>query len=138
MIAVVVSPKDFLEKYGANHHEMFPDKAELDVANADGVILVEKQGSVIAYSTFKDLGDESVYLAFGGSFKESRGSFSIVTAFNKILETIFEVKKEIFFNVKNTNFPMLKLAWKFGFIINGLHVTPEGHVLLSHILRRPN
>jgi hypothetical protein len=77
---------------------------------------------------------ESVYWQYGGIFPPFAKSVCAWTGFQGFLKkTQAEGCKRVNFLVENTNLPMLKLAMKAGFLIQGVRVF-HGRILLDHLL----
>ena len=86
-----------------------------------------------AYITAREFDHETVYWQFGGSFPGTKGTVASLACFEAALEHAKLHYKRVTFVVENTNFPMLKLAQKKGFVIVGLR-NFNGTVLLEHML----
>lgn len=85
----------------------------------DFALVAFNEGNVIAFAQLFELNAESVYIGSGGSIREHRGSFNILGFFTEGLSILSCKYKRALMTVKNTNTPMIKMALKTGFLING-------------------
>lgn len=98
------------------------------------VVVDDKTEMPIIYNTIKQSSTDSVFIEFGGSFPEYRGSMKVKPAF-KILLDMYKNggAKVVHLNTKNTNVAMQKLALSTGFTQFGVHLS-AGNLFLEYAL----
>jgi len=90
----------------------------------------EKTERLIGYVTVREHDHESVYWQFGGAFPALRNTTFPVRAYDEAIRYQQRLSKRIGTYVENTNYPMLKMALKFGFLIVGTR-NFNGNVLVD-------
>ncbi|MNY47228.1 hypothetical protein D3C86_1824810 [compost metagenome] len=97
----------------------------------DFALMTELDGVPLSYMTCREVDEETVYMAYGGSFPSAKNtalSFQSYQAFIEYLSTKYKRATTL---IENTNFPMLKFAMKEGLVITGLR-NFKGSILLEH------
>ncbi len=116
------------------HRAVFGKLKPAGFDRIDYALLAVSDGVPRAYATAKETDFETVHWEFGGAFAGTIGTTASYRAFKGFIAAEQEAKrKRIRFYVENTNEPMLKLAMKTGFRIQGLR-NYGGTVLLEHVL----
>ena len=93
----------------------------------------EKTDTPMQYVTCQELDIGTVYLQYGGSFPGTKDTIHSLTAFQGFLTYLKGHYDRVFLKVKNSNFPMLKLAMKTGFLIVGVRMFDHS-IFLEHLL----
>lgn len=86
----------------------------------DFALFVESEAGPLAYATCIELNKESVYMQHGGAFPPAEKSIKAVKAYSAIMSVIRASYSQATTRIRNTNLPMIKMALKEGFIINGI------------------
>lgn len=117
------------------HLVVFNEVKHASMERIDFALVAEdKDQSLCAYTTCRELDAESLYFQYGGAFPGTKGTTKSFEAFKGFLRWAKESGyKRVCYYVENTNAPMLKLAMKCGFLITGVR-TYKQHVLLEHLV----
>lgn len=132
-----ISKEDWKEKFAEDAHiSVFKEPWPADFERIDFALLtVDDEDNLVQYVTLREMDKESVYLQYGGSFADYRGSIKSFESYSTILDYLSESYKNVGFLVENTNFPMLKFAIKKEFVIVGTRYA-DGKLFLEHFKRR--
>jgi len=130
MKVTLFSRQEWLEYFGNDAHFSVFKESVGDTLNKsffDAAAVVFDNTLPVIYTTVKQLSEDSVYLEFGGSFPEYRGSFKVLKAFKLLIET-FKNSGALMvgFATKNDNVAMQKLGLGAGFLPCGFHTTKSG------------
>lgn len=98
------------------------------------VVIDEEKDKCIGFTTVSLVKKGEVYIHWGGTMPEYRGTFNILRYFRELLSLIHSNGfKWILLDTENTNAAMIKLALSSGFIINGTKQTTLGKLYLQMI-----
>jgi ribosomal protein S8E len=113
------------------HMAVFEDKVEETFFRYDYALFTEDgNGEPISYTLCRELNEDTVEMAYGGTVKEHRG-LSSKESMMMILNELLSTYKRAVFQTKNTNFPMLRLALSLGGKIIGVHQNPRNDMYVS-------
>lgn len=96
---------------------------ELD-EKSDFILIAFHNNSPVGFVTCLELDNETIYWQFGGAFDEIKRSYMVSEKYKGFIEYIknnYKNYKRITTKIENTNFSMIKLAMKYGFLINGVN-----------------
>lgn len=111
------------------HAAVFGTVRDSAIERIDFVLVATMDKSPIGYITAREHDSETVYWQFGGVLMVHRG-VSTLKAYMMAIEEMRRSYKRITTCILNTNFTMLKMAMKVGFIINGVKVI-NGNTLVE-------
>lgn len=97
------------------------------------LVTEDSLGILMNYVTCREIDSESLYWQYGGSFPGTKGSVMSLRATEALLAFCKLKYKRVFFYVENTNFAMLKMAMKCGFLITGIR-NYKNTILVEHLL----
>lgn len=132
MEVVNIDRKTWLEKYSKNAYMSVFGREDHDLQEAslfDAALMVmdEESNCPIIYTTIKQTTAKSVFIEFGGSFPDYRGTAKVKPAFEKLCAYLKEAGAEfVTLSTKNTNIAMNRLALSVGFIPSGMNFNKEG------------
>jgi hypothetical protein len=112
------------------HKNVFNELVPGDFFKFDECLIAEENDSLLAYILIKEVTSDIVDIAWGGSFKETRG-FWIKKAFQEGVDLLLKHYKIVTFQTRNTNLPMLKLGLSVGFKIVGCMVLNENELFVN-------
>ena len=92
----------------------------LKLERCDFVLISEVDHKINGFVTCHEMDSESVYWQFGGIHKDIQKSVLVSNIYVEAIEWCKKKYKRITTRIENTNLPMLRLAMKFGFIIQGV------------------
>lgn len=115
------------------HLTCFKEERPAHLNTFDFAVMVEENDVPLAYATCIELDSESVYMQHGGAFPSAAKSAKAYLAYKSILNFLRGTHKRASTRIRNTNLPMLKMALKEGFIINGIDYYEDNQVYL-HLL----
>lgn len=134
MIFVEYFTKDDWSQYSENAHKIaFKEKKDPSLDRIDYALMAVEGTNPMGYITCRELDGDTVYWQFGGTFPGTRGtlgSWQVVEAFISFCKQRY---KRITVAIENTNFVMLRMAMKAGFMINGIRYY-AGTLLVEHVL----
>lgn len=105
-----------------------------DMERIDYALIATEGEKVLMYVTVQERDGETAYWQYGGAFPSAKGTVLSLSATQKILNWFKEAGyKRVTYQVENLNKPMLKLAMKLDFTIQGLRVFKD-KIYLEHIL----
>lgn len=82
---------------------------------------VSEDGSLAGWITCKEMDAETIYWQYGGASPKFSGSSNVLIGYKQFVDFSLKDYKRITTRIENKNLPMLKLAFKLGFIIVGVH-----------------
>lgn len=131
-----IEKHEWYQMAGKAHLAVFDETWDPDLERIDYALLtVDEKNSLIQYATLRELDRESVYISYGGSFPNYKGSVAALKSFQSILGWLYAHYKHVSFLTENTNFPMLKFGIKEGFRVVGIR-NFKGKVMLEHFRER--
>lgn len=101
----------------------------------DFALIGTKDEEVLGYVTCREIGSKTLYMQFGGVFQNTKGGILVWEAFKACLNWCRSRYQKIVMFIENTNYPMLRIAQKAGFLITGVRFC-EG-ILVEHTLVFP-
>ena len=131
MVITHLPKEKITEQFMENiHKNVFHETVPGHFFKFDDCIIVEDQDSLLAYILIKEITSDMVDIAWGGSFKETRG-FWIKKGFQEVTDLLLKHYKTVTFQTRNTNIPMLKLGLAAGFKIMGCMVLNENELFVN-------
>jgi hypothetical protein len=121
----------------ANAHLAVFDESRPAEMNRIDFALLAVEDEPIAYGTFREIDNESVYMQYGGVFPPSRNSIKAYRAYEAILSKVRSHYKRASTLIENTNLPMMKFAMKAGLRVTGIR-NFKGSILLEHSIEWEN
>lgn len=113
------------------HGQVFKEYRSKELNRIDFALVAWKENEPIGYVTCRAFDSETIYMGFGGAFKQK--SADAVIGYFEILKYLKERYKRATTLIENNNQAMLKLAMKAGFLICGIK-NFKGSILLEHLL----
>jgi len=104
------------------HFICFREKRDPSMNTFDFALFVEDNDKPMSYATCIEMDKESVYMQHGGAFPSIAGTALSYRSYHVILKRLAETYKRASTRIQNTNTPMLKMAIRAGFLINGVDV----------------
>jgi hypothetical protein len=96
----------------------------------DECLIAENGDFLLGYVLLKETTSHIVDIAWGGTFKETRGPW-VKKAFQECSEFLLKHFKIVTFQTRNTNIPMIKLGLSTGFKIIGCVVLNENELFVN-------
>lgn len=116
------------------HLVVFNEKKNAENDRIDFALVCENEHEIpMGYVTCRETDAHTLYWQYGGMFPDTKGSIKSLGVTKKFLEWCKERYKRVYFQVENTNAPMLKMAIACGFVIIGVR-NYKGSILVEHIL----
>ena len=112
------------------HKNVFNELVPGDFFKFDECLIAEENESLLAYILIKEITTDTIDIAWGGSFKETRGVW-IKKAFQEATDLLLKHYKTITFQTRNTNPSMIKLGVSAGFKIVGCVVLNENELFVN-------
>lgn len=125
MIRVVKISGDDWKKWSEQAHAVvFHEKADASEDRIDFTLVVELEESarMLGYITCREHDSKTVYWQYGGAFPGTKDTAMSYYAYKKMVEWCGRHYDRITTVVENTNYPMLKMHLKTGFLIAGFRV----------------
>jgi hypothetical protein len=94
------------------------------------------KGNPSGYATCYEHNSEVLYLQFGGSFPEYRNTRIVFVSYNMLIKRLLEKYHFLTTKVESENIPMLKMAFKCGWKINGTYLDSDKKLLVELVNRR--
>ncbi len=128
-----LAPSEWADLAEKAHLVVFNENRPADMDRISYALLAVKEGTVLAYTTARELDSKSVYLPYGGIFPGTKGTGNAGNYFLKFIEYFKESGfSRINFLVESTNKPMLKTAINLDFEPIGMRVF-EGKPLFEFL-----
>jgi hypothetical protein len=115
------------------HFYCFQENRPKDLNTFDYALIVRNDKELCAYATIIESDKESVYMQHGGAFPNIEKGVYTARAYFTILKELKNHYKRANTKIRNTNIPMLKLAFSAGFLVNGIDLS-RGEVFL-HLVK---
>jgi hypothetical protein len=112
------------------HRYCFGDYRPKEMNTFDFALVVRNESQICAYSTCLEVDKESIYMQHGGAFPNIEKVVYTLRAYELMLGALRAKYKMATTRILNKNIPMLKLAFRGGFIVNGIDMN-EGNVFLN-------
>jgi hypothetical protein len=112
------------------HTNVFNELVPGNFFKFDECLIAEENESLLAYILIKEITTDMIDIAWGGSFKETRG-FWIKKAFQEGTDLLLKHYKTVTFQTRNSNIPMIKLGLSAGFKIVGCVVLNENELFVN-------
>ncbi len=85
------------------------------------LLLVEKESDVVtSYITIQEMDAKWAYIQYGGAFPNYQKGLYVVRGFHQLLNYLRERYDKISTFVENSNYAMLKLYMREGFLVTGI------------------
>ncbi len=134
MITVEYFDKKAWELYSENAHKIaFQERKPASNDRIDFALMAIKEGTPMGYMTCRELEADTLYWQFGGAFPGTKGTTWSWWAYLAFVDWCREKYKRVTTIIENTNLPMLKMAMKVGFRINGTRFY-AGSILVELVL----
>lgn len=117
------------------HKNIFNEAVPADFFKFDACLVAEENNELLAYILIKEITSCMVDIAWGGSFKNARGTV-IKKMFNEGIGLLLKYYSTITFQTRNTNLAMIKLGLLGGFLITGTTLINENELFVSFARRR--
>lgn len=139
MIVVdVLSALDWSQYAKTAHAVVFGTLFPPEKQRIDHVLVAREGDKLMGYVTCREMDSETIYWQYGGAFPGTKDTLSAWRGYQAMVDLCKgSVYKRITTLIENDNSPMLKMAMKVGFKIQGVrtHLTPEKtYILLEHVL----
>lgn len=107
-----------------------------DFNRVDYVVVAQDKESKrpFGFATIIEMDKQTAYIQSGGTFPHAQGSAIGGRGFLKIIDFLRHNYFHVQMRVRSTNFPMLKLALKAGFVTCGTHLDKLGVLYLTQDL----
>ena len=112
------------------HKNVFSENVPGHFFKFDECLIAEKEDSLLGYILIKEITTDMIDIAWGGTFKETRGIW-IKKVFNDACDLLLKHYKVITFQTRNSNIPMIKLGLSIGFKIVGCVVLNENELFVN-------
>lgn len=119
------------------HLVVFSEKNVPEQDRLDYALLCVEDKNVLGYLTAREVDAETVHWQFGGAFPGTKGSYVTFQGYKLFVTWTQERYRRITTYIENTNLPMLKFAFKVGFLVQGVRAF-RGKILLDLNLEFPN
>jgi hypothetical protein len=131
-----IDAQTWTSTFSQNAHRIaFGEIREPDKERIDYALLIASNGIALGYMTCRELDSKAVYWQYGGAFPSVEKTVHALPAYKALRDWHLERYDVIGTLIENTNFPMLKMAQKVGFLITGIRVF-NGKILLEHTLKK--
>lgn len=97
-------------------------------------LLALYEGRLGGYVTCLEMDSNTVYIQLGGVFPGFEKTVHTAVGYSLMIKRLADSYKEVWARIENINTPMLKMAMKVGFIIQGVWMH-NGKVLVEHCLK---
>lgn len=115
-----ISKADWANGFSEAAHKLaFEELKPADFDRIDYALLSIRDDQPVSYVQVRETDPRSVYWQFGGAFPWARGTTASGRSYAKMVEFQGTLCDRIVTYIKNTNYPMLKMALANGFIIIG-------------------
>jgi hypothetical protein len=115
------------------HRSVFFEERARELERIDFACLFFYQKRLGGYVTCYEHDSEQLYIQFGGAMPEFRSSSMVYVAYSKMIKILLKKYSFLLTMVENENIPMLKLAFKCGWIIIGTRMTTDKKLLVELI-----
>lgn len=125
MIRVVkVSSDDWKQWAEQAHLVVFKEKSDASADRIDFALVseLEESSRMLGYVTCREHDSKTVYWQFGGAFPGTKDTSMSYPGYQKMVQWCEKRYDRITTVVENTNYPMLKMHLKTGFLIVGFRV----------------
>lgn len=112
------------------HKNVFNESVPGHFFKFDECLIAEKDDCLLAYILIKETTTDTIDIAWGGTFKETRGAW-VKKAFQEAANLLLKHYKTVTFQTRNTNIPMLKLGLGAGFKIVGCLVLNQNELFVN-------
>lgn len=109
-------------KYAKNAHLIsFSENSQTESFRPDFAFLFVdgRTDTPAGYMTMIEMDADTVYLQHGGVFPDHERTTHVAKAYAKAIKTLSETYETLTTRIENTNYSMLKLALRHGFLITG-------------------
>lgn len=130
MVIKIYSKKEWLEYSSQFHDVVFNNPEFKEIENIDFSLVAFDGDEVLGFATIRVLDKFHAYMQYGGAVKKG---YKTLSAYLKMIELLKGSFLNITTLIENTNHPMIKLAMKAGFNINGIRIK-SGNIYLEHLI----
>lgn len=130
MVVKIYSKKEWLEYSSQFHDVVFNNPEFKEIENIDFSLVAFDGDEVLGFATIRVLDKFHAYMQYGGAVKKG---YKTLSAYLKMIELLKGSFLNITTLIENTNHPMIKLAMKAGFNINGIRIK-SGNIYLEHLI----
>lgn len=130
MVIKIYSKKEWLEYSSQFHDVVFNNPEFKEIENIDFSLVAFDGDEALGFATIRVLDKFHAYMQYGGAVKKG---YKILSAYLKMIELLKGSFLNITTLIENTNHPMIKLAMKAGFNINGIRIK-SGNIYLEHLI----
>lgn len=130
MVIKIYSKKEWLEYSSQFHDVVFNNPEFKEIENIDFSLVAFDGDEVLGFATIRVLDKFHAYMQYGGAVKKG---YKTLAAYLKMIELLKGSFLNITTLIENTNHPMIKLAMKAGFNINGIRIK-SGNIYLEHLI----
>lgn len=115
----------------ACYDQVFNEVRPRELEKCDFAFVIYKDEKPTSFITCIELDGETLYWQFGGAFDEVKKTIHVALSYKAAIQHAKDMGyKRITTRIENTNFEMLRLAMKYGFLIVGTW-NFKGHVFLE-------
>lgn len=119
----ILSAKEWAEISEDAHKIVFREKTKASLERIDYAILaVDDTKGPIGYATVRELDGTSVYLQYGGTMPDIRGTVQVFDIYQRMIDYFRTRYQRITTLVSNQNIAYLRLAFKVGFRVIGVRL----------------
>ena len=130
MVVKIYSKKEWLEYSSQFHDVVFNNPEFKEIENIDFSLVAFDGDEVLGFATIRVLDKFHAYMQYGGAVKKG---YKTLSAYLKMIELLKGSFLNITTLIENTNHPMIILAMKAGFNINGIRIK-SGNIYLEHFI----
>lgn len=131
MILTHLPKEKMTEQFMENiHKNVFDETVPSHFFKFDECLIAENNDYLLGYILIKEVTTDMIELAWGGTFKNTRG-FWVKKAFKNSCDLLLQHYKIITFQTKNNNLSMIKLGLNIGFKIVGCTVVNGNEIFIN-------
>ncbi len=121
MIIERISLKEWKEKYMQDMYlASFSGERSKEIEVCDFVLIAKDiDQNAVGFITCHDMDSETVYWQLGGALPNVKNTVRVMSHYIHFITWCLGKYKRITTRIENTNLPMLKMALKCGFLIQG-------------------
>ena len=121
MIVEKMSSKDWIDCMDSMYASVFDDVRPLSLERCDFVLIAkDNELDPVGFITCHEMDSETIYWQFGGALKKVKNSIHVMSHYVHFITWCTGKYKRITTRIENDNLPMLKMALKCGFLIQGV------------------
>lgn len=122
MILEVLNPEKWFSFMSVAYPLVFGEHRNPSDEKVDFVLITKNEEKVHGFVTCKIMDSETVYWQFGGAMLGTKGTLAVINSYLMFINYCREKYKRITTRIENNNIPMIRLALKCGFLVQGVWI----------------